>query len=82
MTVLLDQRTIRLEGDCHVEDAELLLTLLQEEEDRAVDVSALGAIHTAVLQVLMAFRPRVVGSNKDVFFNSWIAPLLATGDNG
>ena len=82
MTVLLDHRTIRLEGNCHVEDAEPLLNLLQEGMDRAVDVSAVGTIHTAVLQVLMALRPQVVGSNGDAFFESWITPLLATGANG
>jgi len=78
MSVYLDHRTIRLEGDCHVEDAEPLLNLLQEEGGRTVDISTLGAAHAAVLQVLLAFRPKVVGSSGDGFFNSWIMPLLAT----
>lgn len=83
MTVLLDHETIRLEGSCHVEDAEPLLSLLQERTGRTVDVSTLGSIHTAVLQVLMAFRPTVVGSsNDDVFFQRWIIPLLATEAEG
>ena len=81
MTVHLDHRTIRLEGDCHVEDAEPLLSLLQKADSRAVDVSAMGAIHTAVLQVLLAFRPKIAGSNSDGFFNRWIMPLLAKADN-
>ena len=80
MTVHLDDRTIRLEGDCHVEDAEPLLNLLQDEAGRTVDVSALAGVHAAVLQVILAFRPKVVGSNSDGFFNSWIMPLLATAD--
>jgi ABC-type transporter Mla MlaB component len=81
MTVRLDHKTIRLEGDCHVEDAEPLLSLLQEADGRAVDVSALGAIHTAVLQVLLAFRPKIAQGNGDSFFNSWIMPLLAKAGN-
>ena len=81
MTVHLDHRTIRLEGDCHVEDAEPLLNMLQEAGGRAVDISALGAIHTAVLQVLLVFRPEVTGANRDEFFDSWLMPLLATSKN-
>ena len=82
MTVLLDHLTIRLEGDCHVEDAEPLLGLLQEGSGRVVDISALGRTHTAVVQVLLALQPKVAGSNTDGFFNSWIAPLLVRADNG
>lgn len=81
MTVLLDHRTIRLEGDCHVEDAEPLLDLLQGETDRTVDISALGTVHAAVLQVLLAFRPKVTGSNGDRFFNDRVLPLLVTADH-
>jgi len=82
MTVHLDHRTIRLDGDCHVEDAEPLLNMLQGESGRTVDISALGTLHAAVLQLLLAFRPQIVGSNGDGFFNSWIMPLLATPENG
>jgi len=78
MTVHLDNGTIRLEGDCHVEDAESLLNLLQEEPGRTVDLSAVGALHTAVLQLLLAFRPRITGTNGDVFLERWITPLLVT----
>jgi ABC-type transporter Mla MlaB component len=81
MTVRLDHRAIHLEGNCHVEDAEHLLELLQEQQGRPVDISALDSIHTAVLQLLLAFRPKVAGSNGDSFFESWIAPLLVTADN-
>jgi hypothetical protein len=81
MTVRLDHSTIRLEGDCHIEDAEPLLNLLQEKSGRTVDVAVAGHLHTAVLQILLAFRPKVAGSNTDGFFNSWIAPLLAGSAN-
>jgi len=81
MTVHLDHRTIRLEGDCHVEDAEPLVSLLQDSRGRVVDISASGAIHTAVLQVLLAFRPKIAGINGDGFFNDRIMPLLAKADD-
>jgi len=81
MTIRLDDRAIHLEGDCHVEDAEPLLDLLQDKPGGTVDISALGSIHTAVLQLLLVFRPRIVGSNGNGFFESWITPLLVTADN-
>jgi hypothetical protein len=81
MTVRLDHRAIHLDGDCHVEDAEPLLNLLLKEPGRAVDISALGSIHTALLQLLLAFGPNLVGSNGDRFFERWITPLLVPAEN-
>jgi hypothetical protein len=81
MTVRADGRAILLEGDCRVEDAEPLLNLLQETQDRPVDVSAMASIHTAVLQLLLVFHPKVVGASGDAFFETWIAPLLVTANH-
>ncbi len=77
MSVRLDGPVIRLEGACRVEDAEPLLSFLQEEPGRVVDLSAAGGLHAAVVQVLLALRPPLAGPPGDPFTAHWLAPLLA-----
>jgi hypothetical protein len=77
MSVRLDGEIIRLEGRCHVEDAEPLVALLQADGTRPVDLAASDALHTAVIQVLLAFRPRLLGDSSDAFVRDWIVPALA-----
>jgi hypothetical protein len=47
MSVRLDDDVIRLEGRCHVEDAEPLLLLLQADPGRRLDLSQAESIHSA-----------------------------------
>ncbi|WP_336489623.1 hypothetical protein [Methylobacterium nigriterrae] len=64
---------IRLEGVCPVEDAEALASLILEDPTAPVDWSACTRIHTAVYQVLLRFRPSVVGACGDPFVDRWLA---------
>ncbi len=77
MSVRLDGTIIRLEGRCHVEDAEPLLVLLQAEPGRIVDCVGAESLHTAVIQVLIAFGPPVRGETSDGFVRRWVAPVFA-----
>ena len=43
----------------------------------AVGWSEAGGLHTAVVQVLLAFSPEMAGEPADAFSRRWIAPLLA-----
>jgi hypothetical protein len=82
MTVTLETDTIRLSADCPVGDAEPLLALLQEAPGRAVDLTGAGTLHTAVVQVLLALQPEVLGPAGDPFVDRWIAPLLPMRRSG
>lgn len=46
-----------LRGALDIEEAERLLSALEKDKERQLDLSELESIHTAVLQVLMAKRP-------------------------
>lgn len=61
MTITLDQGTIRLIGACGVEEAETLVTFLESHPELAIDLSGATALHTALWQTLMVFRPPVTG---------------------
>ena len=77
---LANESLIRLEGECPLEDAEDLLRLLIERPGRVVDWSRCDIAHTAVIQVLLALRPAMVGEPNGSFLRTWIRPLLRGRD--
>jgi hypothetical protein len=76
MSVHLKGNVIVLKGVCRVEDAEPLLSLLQADPARVVDLTEAEHLHAAVLQVLMAHRPALEGAGKEAFLRDWIVPAL------
>lgn len=67
-----------LRGELDIEEAERLLSALEKDGDRHVDLSDLESIHTAVLQVLMAKRPICAVPPKDEDLAAIIIPILAS----
>ena len=80
MTVRLEGNIIRLIGDCHVEDAESLLSLLQTGGARALDLTECTLIHGAAVQVMLAFRPAIAAPSRDHFIANWLCPALSSHD--
>jgi hypothetical protein len=76
MTVLLSGERIRIRGAGRIEDAETLVAFLQADRARIVDLAEAEVLHTAVVQVLLAFRPRLAGLPDDPFFKIWLLPGL------
>jgi hypothetical protein len=68
--------TYRLQAEARVEDAEPLLRFLQAQPDGAVDLNGVEHLHAAIIQLLLVFRPPVVGEPADPFLRQWILPLL------
>lgn len=68
--------SIVLEGTCSSEDAEELLQSLVEVPGASVDLRACEFAHTAVVQVLLAAKPKLLGPPLGGFLNAWIYPLL------
>ena len=67
---------ILLRGLCPLEDAELLVRHLSDAAQATVDLTGCDHVHTAVIQVLMAARPRIVGSPTDPFIDKHLAAFL------
>jgi hypothetical protein len=76
MSVTRDGDVIRLSGLCRVEDAEPLTALLQGFEDSTLDLSACEGLHAAVVQAILAFRPKIVGTPDNVFLRDHLLPAL------
>ncbi|HEY6514565.1 MAG TPA: hypothetical protein VIY50_00360 [Steroidobacteraceae bacterium] len=67
---------IELVGACPSEDAEVLLRLLLADPGTTVDWRDCRDAHTAVVQVLMAVRPRLLGPPADARLKDWVAPAI------
>jgi hypothetical protein len=79
MSVELQGTTVHLSGPVRVEDAEPLAALLQADRNRSVDLTQSISLHTAIVQVLLAFEPRLIGSTTDPFVQTWLTPLFRDG---
>lgn len=64
---------IILDGTCTVEDAEPLLQMLQQRPAAEIDWTRCKHLHTAVLQVIIAARPALVGPCADPWVQQWVA---------
>jgi hypothetical protein len=71
-----DEGAILLTGVCPIEDAEALLQRLCDDPDATVDWSGCEQAHAAVIQVLMAAKPQLVGSPTDAFLREHLGVLL------
>ena len=78
MSVTAEGGLVRICGAGRIEDAEALAALLEAAESPCtVDLSQAGHLHAAVVQVLLAFGPRLAGPAGDAFVNTWLLPVLA-----
>ena len=77
MTVrLADDATLLLEGNCPIEDAEVLLRHLLENPGVTIDWQACEGLHTAVAQVLLASGAPLLGPPASAFLRNWLDPVL------
>ena len=70
------QGSIVLEGACPSEDADALVQHLLASPEAAVDWRACEAAHSAVIQVLMAAKRRLVGPPAGEALRAWVEPSL------
>jgi hypothetical protein len=67
---------IVLEGACSSEDAEILLQKLTATPTARVDLRTCEFAHSAVIQVLMAAKPRLLGPPAGSALRNWVYPIL------
>jgi len=72
MSIRYLKKHAALEGNVSVEDAETLSQWLQQQAAPAVHLGKCEHLHAAVLQVLLALRPRVKVPPSD----PWLAQVL------
>jgi len=70
------KNTVTAGESCTVEDALPLLEFLQSHRGAKVDLGPCTHLHTAVLQVLLAAKPKIAGLPKEAFLARWLAQAL------
>ena len=68
---------IELTGNCGSDEGEILLQHLLSTPNMMVDWRGCESAHTAVIQVLMAIRPKLLGPPAAVHLEKWVQPVLA-----
>jgi hypothetical protein len=77
MTVICSaQGVFMLEGACPGEDAEKLLQCLASDPAAIIDIRRCESAHTAVIQVLIAFKPKLLNVPRDNPIWRWVYPSL------
>lgn len=80
MPMDLSETVATLTGICEVADAEPLLVWLQAHPQGQVDVSRCEHAHTAIVQVLMAAQPTLVGMPAGAGERAWLSAFGRTGE--
>ena len=75
MPILYDAVQARIEGAATVEEALDFALWLSTTEAAQVDLGTAGPIHSAVLQCLLAARPRLTHPPPDAFLAACLADL-------
>jgi len=68
--------TATAEESCTVEDALPLLEFLISNRGAKVDLGPCANLHTAVLQVLLAVKPKIVALPREAFLLRWLSQAL------
>jgi hypothetical protein len=76
MSITLQDGVIVMSGDCGVEDVEALVNALEQSGLNSVDLTEVLHLHGAVLQILLSFKPSILGSPRDSFVRTWLIPIL------
>ncbi len=74
MTIRYLKKYAALEGIVSVDEAQALQDWLKLQPEPAVKVDKCQHVHAAVLQVLLALHPKVIGLPAD----PWLAGVLST----
>ncbi len=77
MPLVFEGPRVRFEDVCTVEDAMPLIEHLRNTDAVEVDLADCAYLHTALLQLLLIARPRILAMPTDPFLGRWIAPMLA-----
>lgn len=78
MSVKINAPTcIYLVGDSSVEEAEVLLQALSAHPNLPLDWQGCTHLHTAVLQVVLAASPALIGPCGDSWVERWVEPQLS-----
>ena len=82
MSLLLRDRVATLSGVLTVDEVEPLVAWLRATAKASVNLRECTHLHTAALQALLFFRPKVSSSPRDPFLAAHVLPWVTSADQG
>jgi hypothetical protein len=82
MPVVIERNLARFVDICTVEEAMTVHEWLLAHKTARIDLSACTHLHTSLLQLLLAVRPKLAAPPADAFLAAWVAPLLQAREPG
>ncbi|MBB3264848.1 hypothetical protein FHW79_002466 [Azospirillum sp. OGB3] len=76
MPIRFEEKTARFEGACTIDEAIPLTEWLCSVAEPRLDLGGCTALHTALLQVLLAAGRPVAVPPEDTFLKGWVMPVL------
>ncbi|QCO18323.1 hypothetical protein D3869_24015 (plasmid) [Azospirillum brasilense] len=76
MPIRFEGHTARFEAACSIDEAIPLAEWLCAVAEPRLDLGGCTALHTALLQVLLASGRPIAVPPDDAFLKSWVLPLL------
>jgi len=66
----------RFEGQCRLEEANLLFEWLEQNPGAKIDMADCEHIHTALMQILMVAKPEVLAPPAHQFLRQWLLAYI------
>ena len=76
MPIQYQEDCVVLQGTCGIRELEDLQAFFQLHENPVVSFEGCQHLHTALLQLLLTYRPQIRGNAESAFIARWIVPLL------
>ena len=77
MPIRYTEDAVVLEGVCSIEEVEGLTAYLERTPNATALLHSCEHMHTAILQVLIAYRVALRGEVFSPFLWKWVAPMLS-----
>jgi hypothetical protein len=76
MPIRYEGDAIAMDGYCPIDEAEELMKFLEEHPHATVSLTQCQHLHSALLQLLLTYKVKVVGEAYAPFIYKWVVPLL------
>ena len=78
MSIILKKQVAVLEGECTIEESEVLLQWFIDTPSGKINAKTLTHLHTAVLQIIMAAQPKITVLPNDPALANMLASICDT----
>ncbi len=78
MAIEYEENVAYLKGVCEIEEGEEFLEWIKSKDSPKIDLSEVEHMHTAIVQIILFFKPEIINLDKESFFGRYVfkEPLI------